>query len=182
MKLAVIFAGGSGKRMHAKDRPKQFLFVHGKPIIVHTIEVFNSHPEIDGIIVVCIEGWIDYMQEMQYRYRLDKIGKIVPGGESGQMSIYQGLKAAAEVYGVEDNIVLIHDGVRPLIGDQLIDENSEAAKEEIIASGAEVYTPTEEELQAFQDAAQVVYDQMVEEGICTQEEMDEMLAIVEAAK
>ena len=52
MNLAVIFAGGSGKRMHAKDRPKQFLFIHGKPIIVHTIEIFNSHPEIDGIVVV----------------------------------------------------------------------------------------------------------------------------------
>ena len=53
--LAVIFAGGSGQRMHAKDRPKQFLFVHGKPIIVHTVEIFNRHPEIDGIIVVCIK-------------------------------------------------------------------------------------------------------------------------------
>ena len=57
MNLAVIFAGGSGKRMHAKDRPKQFLFIHGKPIIVHTIEIFNSHPEIDGIVVVCIREW-----------------------------------------------------------------------------------------------------------------------------
>ncbi len=129
MNIAVIFAGGSGRRMNTKDKPKQFLMIHGKPIIVHTIEKFQYHKNIDGIIVVCIEGWIDYMQEMQYRYRLDKIGKIVPGGESGQMSIYQGLKAAAEVYGVEDNIVLIHDGVRPLIGDQLIDENIQSVKE-----------------------------------------------------
>ena len=65
---------------------------------------------------------------------------------------------------------------------ELIDENSEAAKEQIIASGAEVYVPTDEELKAFQDACQPVYQQMVDEGICTQEEMDEMLAIVEAAK
>ncbi len=129
MNIAVIFAGGSGRRMNTKDKPKQFLMIHGKPIIVHTIEKFQYHKNIDGIIVVCIEGWIDYMEEMKYRYRLDKIGKIVPGGESGQMSIYQGLKAAAEVYGVEDNIVLIHDGVRPLIGDKLIDENIQSVQE-----------------------------------------------------
>lgn len=123
MNIAVIFAGGSGKRMHSKDKPKQFLLVHGKPIIVHTIEIFLHHEEIDGIIVVCLEEWIPYMEEMQYRYRLDKIGKIVPGGATGQMSIYNGVRAAAELYGQEDNIVLIHDGVRPLIDNRVISEN-----------------------------------------------------------
>ena len=92
--IAVIFAGGSGRRMHTKDKPKQFLLVHGKPIIVHTIEQFENHPEIDGIIVVCIEGWIDYMNDMIYRYRLDKVKKVVPGGKTGQLSIYNGLCAA----------------------------------------------------------------------------------------
>ena len=77
MNIAIIFAGGVGTRMNTKDKPKQFLMVHGKPIIVHTIEKFQNHDEIDGIIVVCVEGWIEYMQEMQYRYRLNKIGKIV---------------------------------------------------------------------------------------------------------
>ena len=101
MNLAVIFAGGSGKRMHAKDRPKQFLYVHGKPIIVHTIEIFNRHPEIDGIVVVCIEDWIPYMEELKYTFRLDKISSIVPGGETGQMSIYNGLAEAARIYGRE---------------------------------------------------------------------------------
>ena len=123
MNLAVIFAGGSGKRMHAKDRPKQFLFVHGKPIIVHTIEIFNRHPEIDGIVVVCIEDWIPYMEELKYTYRLEKIASIVPGGETGQMSIYNGLAEAARLYGRKDNIVLIHDGVRPLIDADLISAN-----------------------------------------------------------
>ena len=123
MNIAVIFAGGSGKRMHTREKPKQFLMVHGKPIIVHTIEQFEYHPEIDGIIVVCIRDWIPYMEEMKYRYRLDKIGQIVPGGETGQMSIYNGLEAAASVYGEEDNIVLIHDGVRPLIDAATITEN-----------------------------------------------------------
>ncbi len=129
MNLAVIFAGGSGTRMNAKDRPKQFLLVHGKPIIVHTIELFENHPEIDGIIVVCIEDWIPYMEEMKYRYRLDKIAKIVPGGATGQLSIYNGLVAAEQVYGIEDNVVLIHDGVRPLITADTISDNIQSVKE-----------------------------------------------------
>lgn len=101
---------------------------YGKPIIVHTIEKFQNHDEIDGIIVVCVEGWIEYMQEMQYRYRLNKIGKIVPGGKTGQLSIYNGLKAAESLYGINDNIVLIHDGVRPLITPQVISENITCVK------------------------------------------------------
>ena len=128
MNIAIIFAGGSGKRMHAKDRPKQFLLIHGKPIIVHTIEIFQYHEEIDKIIVACLEEWIPYMEEMKYRYRLDKIGRIVPGGETGQMSIYNGVKAAAELYGTKDNIVLIHDGVRPLIDEKVIRENITSVK------------------------------------------------------
>lgn len=123
MNIAIIFAGGVGKRMHAKDKPKQFLMVHGKPIIVHTVEVFQNHSEIDGIIVVCVKDWIDYMEEMKYRYRLDKIGAIVQGGETGQLSIYNGLEAAAQIYGVEKNIVLIHDGVRPLVSKKTISDN-----------------------------------------------------------
>lgn len=129
MNIAVIFAGGSGTRMNVKDKPKQFLMIHGKPIIVHTIELFEYHEEIDGIIVVCIEDWIPYMEEMKYRYRLDKIGKIVPGGSTGQMSIYNGLKAAEEVYGREDNIVLIHDGVRPLINEKTISDNIQSVRQ-----------------------------------------------------
>lgn len=128
MNIAIIFAGGVGTRMNTKDRPKQFLMVHGKPIIVHTIEKFQEHNEVDGIIVVCVEGWLEYMKEMQYRYRLDKIGKIVTGGKTGQLSIYNGLKAAKSIYGVEDTIVLIHDGVRPLITAKVISDNIECVK------------------------------------------------------
>lgn len=68
------------------------------------------------------------MKEMQFRYRLDKIAKIVPGGKTGQLSIYAGLKAAEDIFGVDDNIVLIHDGVRPLIGKQIISDNIESVK------------------------------------------------------
>lgn len=126
--IAVVFAGGSGMRMHTKDKPKQFLLVHGKPIIVHTIEQFENHPEIDGIIVVCIEGWIDYMNDMIYRYRLDKVKKVVPGGKTGQLSIYNGLCAAEEVFGTDGTIVLIHDGVRPLIDEDTISRNIDAVR------------------------------------------------------
>lgn len=129
MNIAVIFAGGTGRRMNTKECPKQFLLVHGKPIIVHTIEIFQYHEEIDGIIVVCIEDWIPYMEEMKYRYRLDKIKKIVPGGDTGQLSIYKGLCAAEEVYGDKNNIVLIHDGVRPLIDADTISKNIQSVKE-----------------------------------------------------
>jgi 4-diphosphocytidyl-2-methyl-D-erithritol synthase len=129
MNIAVIFAGGSGVRMHTKEKPKQFLMVHGKPIIVHTIEIFEYHKEIEGIVVVCIEEWIPYMEEMKHRYRLDKVGKIVPGGRNGQMSIYNGLIAAAATYGKEDNIVLVHDGVRPLIDSKTISDNISSVKD-----------------------------------------------------
>lgn len=92
------------------------------------LEKFQEHAEIDGIIVVCVKDWINYMKEMQFRYRLDKIAKIVPGGKTGQLSIYAGLKAAEDIFGVDDNIVLIHDGVRPLIGKQIISDNIESVK------------------------------------------------------
>lgn len=124
MNIGIIFAGGVGSRMNSKDdRPKQFLEVHGKPIIVHTIDIFERAKDIDAIIVVCVENWIPYMEELKYHYRLDKIKKIVSGGQTGQNSIYNGLVAAEAEFGINDVIVLIHDGVRPLINEQIISDN-----------------------------------------------------------
>lgn len=123
MNIAVIFAGGVGSRMHSKERPKQFLEMYNKPIIIHTIEHFENHPMIDGIIVVCIESWIPYLKELLYKFRIEKVKNIVPGGETGQISIYNGLKAVKQITGTEDSIVLIHDGVRPLITEGLITDN-----------------------------------------------------------
>ncbi|MCD8117251.1 MAG: 2-C-methyl-D-erythritol 4-phosphate cytidylyltransferase [Oscillospiraceae bacterium] len=128
MNIGVIFAGGVGRRMHSKERPKQFLEIYNKPIIVHTIEHFESNPLIDGVVVACVEEWIDYFSGLVYQYRLDKVRKIVPGGETGQLSIYNGLVAAEELAGEERSIVLIHDGVRPLITSDLITKNIEAVK------------------------------------------------------
>lgn len=123
MNIGVIFAGGVGSRMHSKERPKQFLEIYNKPIIVHTIEHFQKNSLIDAVVVVCVEDWIDYFKNLVYKYRLDKVVKIVPGGETGQLSIYNGLLAAKEVSNNERTIVLIHDGVRPLINQELLTKN-----------------------------------------------------------
>ena len=126
MNIAVIFAGGVGSRMHSKERPKQFLKMYNKPIIIHTLEYFQNHLMIDAIVVVCIESWIPYLNDLLYKFRIEKVKKVVSGGKTGQLSIYNGLKAAKEVASAKKTIVLIHDGVRPLITEKLITDNIEA--------------------------------------------------------
>ena len=123
MNIAVIFAGGVGSRMHSKEKPKQFLEMYNKPIIIHTIEYFENHPSIDAIVVVCVEEWIPYFEKLLYKFRIEKVKKVVPGGATGQLSIYNGLKAAEKIAGSERAIVLIHDGVRPLINEKVITDN-----------------------------------------------------------
>ena len=124
---AIIFAGGTGKRMNTKSRPKQFLELHGKPILVYTLEVFNRHPEVDGIILVVLEQWMKYSEELLEKYQLNKVKAVIPGGESAFRSQRNGLVKAAELFG-EDVIVLIHDGVRPLIDEATISKNIESVK------------------------------------------------------
>lgn len=129
MNIAVIFAGGSGTRMNTKSRPKQFLEYNGKPIIIYTLELFDNHPEIDAIVVVCIESWIPFLRKMLKKFEIDKVVRIVPGGKTGQESIYNGLMAAEELADTEESIVLIHDGVRPLITEETISSNIHTVKE-----------------------------------------------------
>lgn len=128
MNIGVIFAGGIGSRMNTKAKPKQFLEMYNKPIIIHTIEHFENHPMIDAVVVVCIEEWISCFEKLLYKFRIEKVKKIVPGGKSGQLSIYNGLCAAKEVAGEEPSIVLIHDGVRPLINEKVITDNIDSVK------------------------------------------------------
>lgn len=123
MNIAVIFAGGVGQRMHSRDVPKQFLEMHKKPIIIYTLEVFDNHPEIDVIVIACKEEWIPYLEKLIYKFRIEKVKRIVSGGDTGQMSIYQGLLAANDISRGERAIVLIHDGVRPLIDSKVISDN-----------------------------------------------------------
>lgn len=128
MNIAVIFAGGSGLRMHTKSRPKQFLDLNGKPIIIYTLELFDNHPQIDTIVVACIENWIPFLEKQLRKFEITKVIKVVPGGETGQQSIYNAL-FAAENAGTDDSIVLIHDGVRPLITEQTITDNINKVKQ-----------------------------------------------------
>lgn len=123
MNIAVIFAGGVGSRMHTKDRPKQFLDIYNKPVIVHTIEHFENCAAIDAVAVACVAEWIPYMESLVEKWHLTKVKSIVPGGATGQLSIYNGLCAAKKIAGEEKSVVLIHDGVRPLITGQLIERN-----------------------------------------------------------
>lgn len=130
MNIALIFAGGSGKRMNSKGTPKQFLEINGVPIIIRTIEHFENHPQIDGICVVCIEPWIGYLKKLLKRYDIQKVIDIVPGGKDGQESIRNGLFAIEQRFpAVKDIVVLVHDGVRPLINEQLITDNISCVRE-----------------------------------------------------
>lgn len=128
MNIAIIFAGGTGQRMGA-DKPKQFLEVYGKPIIIHTLEKFQYNEGIDKIFVACKEDLISDLVEMVRKYNITKVeeGAIVPGGKTGQDSIYNALKAAS-LTNPSDSIVLIHDGVRPLITDEVINKNIDSVR------------------------------------------------------
>ena len=128
MTTALVFAGGTGKRMNTRARPKQFLELHGKPVIIYTLEHFDIHPEIDNIVVVCLESWIQNLKHQMKQYALSKVSLVVPGGDGGDRSIYNGLRALEGTCS-QDDIVLIHDGVRPLIHADLISESIDKAKE-----------------------------------------------------
>ncbi len=128
MNVALIFAGGSGTRMNSRARPKQFLQFYGKELIIHTLENFQNHSEIDAIVVVCIEDWIPYLNKILEKYEIDKVKTVVPGGTTGQESIFHGLCAIKE-FAPENSIVLIHDGVRPFVNEQLISDCINSVKE-----------------------------------------------------
>lgn len=121
MNNALIFAGGSGTRMNSKGKPKQFLQFYGKELIIHTLENFQNHSEIDNIVVVCIEDWIPYLEKLLIKFGIDKVKKVVPGGKTGQESIYKGVLAVRSL-STEKDIVLVHDGVRPFVNEELISD------------------------------------------------------------
>lgn len=122
MSVGVIFAGGIGSRMNSRALPKQFLEVHGKPIIVHTLQHFEDHPEIEGVVVAILPEWRDHFMKLVTRYELTKVRWVVDGGGTGQQSRHRALQAVAADM-PEDTVVLVHDGVRPLIDAKLISDN-----------------------------------------------------------
>ena len=126
MNIAIIFAGGSGVRMGA-GVPKQFLEINGKPIIIHTLQLFQYHKMIDKIYVSILKDYVDYMKELVDDYHLSKVVSVIPGGETAQDSIYNALKKA-ESENPEDSVVLLHDGVRPFVSYDVIANNIEGVK------------------------------------------------------
>ena len=124
MNIALIFAGGVGSRMNSKSLPKQFLLINGKPIIIHTLEVLQFHPQIDYICVSCVPDYMDHLKNICKSFGITKLKWLVPGGKTGQLSIYNGLEIIHDNC-PGDSVVLIHDGVRPVITSELISENIE---------------------------------------------------------
>lgn len=128
MVSVVIFAGGTGVRLKSADKPKQFLEVDGKPIIIRTLEKFAFHPEVDAIVVACLADWIPHLQTLVSEFSIPKISAIVPGGKNGFESIHNGLLKAAEPM-ADDDVVLISDGVRPILTNELISDCIATARE-----------------------------------------------------
>lgn len=129
MNTVVIFAGGVGSRMKTQGIPKQFLKINGMPIIIHTLKAFEDTEEIDAIVVSCLETHINELKGYVNEYGLKKVQKIVPGGRTSQESIINGLIEAKKASTGENDIVLIHDGVRPIIDEDLIKRNIEAVQQ-----------------------------------------------------
>lgn len=121
MNIALIIAGGSGQRMH-QDIPKQFLNVNDRPIMIYTLEAFQKHPQIDKIVVVCLAGWEMTLRAYCNQFGITKLDMILPGGENGQGSIRNGIEAIAEKYHADD-LVLVHDAIRPMVSADIITGN-----------------------------------------------------------
>lgn len=118
MNIAVIIAGGSGHRM-GQDIPKQFINVYDKPVLIYTLEGFQKHPQIDAIEVVCIDGWHDVLWAYAKQFNITKLKWIVSGGETGQESIRNGVYNL-EGKAADDDVIVIHDGIRPLVDDSVL--------------------------------------------------------------
>lgn len=118
--IAIIIAGGNGSRMH-QDIPKQFLTVNEKPVIIYTLEAFQKHPAIDEIIIVCLTGWEQVLWAYTRQFDISKVSSIVSGGNCGQASIYNGLSEARKNH-VDEDIVLIHDAIRPMVSAEIISD------------------------------------------------------------
>ena len=123
MNIAILTAGGVGSRTH-QDLPKQFITINNKPIIIYTLEAFQMHPYIDEIYVSCLEGWKMVLEAYAKQFNITKLKRIVTGGETGQLSIYNGLSAIKQDHSeTNDIIVVIHDGNRPLVSQDIITNN-----------------------------------------------------------
>lgn len=122
MNIALLTAGGVGNRM-GQDIPKQFMNIDNKPVIVYTMEAFQKNEHIDAIAVVCLQGWNVILQAYANQYNITKLRWIFDGGNTNQESISKGIYGLKDMGCSDNDIVLIHDGVRPLVSNRIIDEN-----------------------------------------------------------
>ena len=118
MNIGMLIAGGKGIRTN-QDIPKQFLNIHDKPVIVYTMQAFQKHPEIDAILVVCIDGWQEMLKAYAHQFNITKLKWIVAGGENGQESIHNGI-TELERHCSKTDLVLIHDAIRPNVSQEII--------------------------------------------------------------
>ncbi|NLR09052.1 MULTISPECIES: 2-C-methyl-D-erythritol 4-phosphate cytidylyltransferase [Lactobacillaceae] len=130
MNYAIVFAGGVGRRMNNGALPKQFLELNNKPIIIYTLEQFEMNNNVDGIIVVCVSGWKEYLRKKIDLFGLKKVKKILTGGSSALESQFVGVRYIKEnlVVNGKDTYVLLHDGVRPLVDQETINSNIKDVK------------------------------------------------------
>ncbi len=128
MITAMIIAGGIGQRM-GQDIPKQFLHVNDKPVIIYTLEVFQKHPSIDEIEVVCLEGWHEVLKAYAKQFGITKLVNVVNGGLNGQDSIRNGVMDIASRHCSDDDIVIIHDSIRPMVSFDIITDNLRVCKQ-----------------------------------------------------
>lgn len=120
MNVAIVIAGGHGERM-GLDVPKQFALVNGRPVVLHTLQAFQDHPSIDYIGVVCVDGWLEVVEDYAAESGITKLDWIVAGGNSAQESIYAGVRHLEGLCEPND-IVVIHDGIRPLVDAAVISD------------------------------------------------------------
>ena len=140
MNIAILTAGGVGSRTH-QDLPKQFKTVDNKPNIIYTLEAFQQHPNIDEIYVACLEGWNMVLDAYAKQFNITKLKRIVAGGATGQASIFNALKAIHEDHAEKDIVVLVHDGNRPMVSQDVITDNIVAQR---IHGSAVAVIPTTE--------------------------------------
>ena len=146
MNVAIIKAGGIGNRMGA-DVPKQFLLVRDKPIIIYTLEAFERHPNIDAIIVVCVDGWHDNLRAYAKKFNITKIKAIVSGGATSLRSIKAGLIEVSKLY-KPDDMVIIHDGNRPLVSQEII---SDVLAKASVSEAAVAAIPCDDEVMSVEE-------------------------------
>ncbi|MCM1109235.1 MAG: 2-C-methyl-D-erythritol 4-phosphate cytidylyltransferase [Clostridium sp.] len=128
MNYVLLTAAGSGTRM-GQDIPKQFMSIDECPVIVYTMQAFQCHPLIDAIAVVCLKGWEVFLKAYASQYGITKLKFVFPGGETNFQSIHNGLKELKNHGATDDDIILIHDGVRPLVSDEIITNSIETCRQ-----------------------------------------------------